>query len=93
MSMTLEQVIAVVQELPPDLQSEVGDFALFLRNKQSLQSAKRADEGLPSLSGARQQPHFKWIGALRELRQEFTSVELQHKVSEWRAESSLRSSK
>ena len=88
MSMTLEQVIAVVEELPPALQSEVGDFALFLRHRQSVQATGRLGDPTSPVS-ARQQPHFKWIGALRELRDEYTSVELQHRVSEWRVESSL----
>ena len=31
-----------------------------------------------------------WRGALRDLRDKYTSVELQHKVTEWRIEKELR---
>ena len=27
---------------------------------------------------------FDWIGALKELKDKYTSVELQHKINEWR---------
>lgn len=27
---------------------------------------------------------MEWAGALKDLRQKYTSVELQHKISEWR---------
>jgi len=69
MTMTLEQVITVVKALPPDLRTEVGDFALFLKEtKLPQQTAK---------------PQLKWRGALRHLRHEYTSVKLQHKVLDW----------
>ncbi len=29
-------------------------------------------------------PRFDWAGALKELREQYTSVELQHKIAEWR---------
>jgi hypothetical protein len=29
---------------------------------------------------------FDWEGALEDLRDQYTSVELQHQISEWRAE-------
>ena len=32
---------------------------------------------------------FRWIGGLAEFREEYTSVELQEKVSDWIVESSL----
>ena len=35
-------------------------------------------------------PTFNWAGGLKELRGEYTSVELQEKASEWRAESARR---
>lgn len=34
-------------------------------------------------------PRFSWIGGLAEFRDEYTSVELQEKVSDWIVESSL----
>lgn len=60
----------IMRDLPPELQREVEDFALFLREKHTAK---------PHGS-----PNFAWAGALEDLREEYTSVELQHKISEWR---------
>ena len=56
--------------LPPELQQEVEDFIEFLIEKR--------------LKRRKGKPKFNWAGALKELRQQYTPVELQHKVSEWR---------
>ncbi len=60
----------VVEQLPPDMQQEVRDFAEFLLEKQQQK--------------ARGKPSFEWAGALKDLRDQYTSVELQHQVTEWR---------
>ncbi|MEA3345777.1 MAG: DUF2281 domain-containing protein [Chloroflexota bacterium] len=60
----------LVEQLPPDMQQEVRDFAEFLLEKWQ----KRA-KGKPS---------FDWAGALKDLRDQYTSVQLQHQVTEWR---------
>ena len=59
----------LLEKLPPDLQQEVIDFADFLLDKQRM----------------KQKGEFKfdWRGALRDLRNKYTSVELQHKILEW----------
>lgn len=62
----------LVKELPPDCQEEVKDFVIFLLEKRN----KRP----------RRQPTFSWAGALKDLRDQYTSVELQHKISDWRVE-------
>jgi hypothetical protein len=62
----------LVRELPSELREEVRDFIVFLIQKKSKK--------------ARGQPSFEWEGALKEMREEYTSVELQHKISEQRAE-------
>ena len=56
--------------LPPDIQREVEDFALFLIEKRSKKRYKKLS--------------FAWAGALRTLRDKYTSVDLQHRLSEWR---------
>ena len=58
--------------LPPELQQEVEDFIEFLIEKR--------------LKRPKGKPKFNWAGALKELREQYTSVELQHKISEWRIE-------
>lgn len=60
----------LVKQLPPHLQDEVRDFAEFLIERQA--------------NKPRRKPRFDWAGGLRDLRDEYTSVELQHKISKWR---------
>jgi len=60
----------LINQLPPDLQQEVEDFVQFLKEKR--------------LNRPRRKPTFSWAGALRDLRDKYTSVELQHKISECR---------
>jgi len=60
----------LIDRLPPELQQEVQDFVEFLLEKR----ARRP----------RRKPKFDWAGALRDLRDRYTSVGLQHKIAEWR---------
>jgi len=66
----MEDIADRIKELPPELQQEVEDFIEFLREKR--------------LKRTRGKPNFGWAGALKDLRDQCTSVELQHKISEWR---------
>ncbi len=66
----MEALGEFVEKLPPDLQQEVKDFIEFLLEKR----AKKT----------RGKPKFDWAGALEDLRNQYTSVELQHKISKWR---------
>ena len=66
----METLKDFVDQLPPDIQQEVRDFAEFL-----LEKRKRRPKS---------KPQFDWAGALKDLRDETTSVELQHKIAEWR---------
>lgn len=65
-----ENLVRKIDELPPDLQTEVEDFVEFLY-------VRRAKKKLGK-------PSFSWAGALKELAEKHTSVELQHKISDWR---------
>jgi hypothetical protein len=58
-----------IRALPPELQREVEDFVDFLTGKQSKRPADV--------------PTFEWAGALEHLRSQYTSVSLQHAISEW----------
>ena len=62
----------VIKELPPDLRQEVADFARFLMEKRS-----RKPKGRMKLD---------WRGALEDMKEQYTSVELQHKIQEWRGD-------
>ena len=59
-----------IRELPPGLRREVEKFVESLQKKH--------------LKRHRGKPKFGWAGALRDLRGKYSSVELQHKISEWR---------
>ena len=61
-----------IRELPEDLRREVLDYIEFLLKKYK--------------SGEIEARKFKfdWEGGLSEIREKFTSVELQHKALEWR---------
>ncbi len=55
--------------LSPDKQQEVVDFIMFLESKKIEKKRKL---------------EFGWMGGLKELKDKYTSVELQHKINEWR---------
>ena len=59
----------LIKKLPPELHQEAEDFLEFLVKKRG-----RKPQAPPNL---------EWRGALRHLRDRYTSVELQHKVQEW----------
>ena len=61
----------MIQALPPELQREVRDFVAFLVARQ----AKKRKTKM----------RFEWQGALKEMRGQYTSVELQHQISDARA--------
>jgi len=59
----------LIRELPPEFHKEAEDFLEFL-------IAKRARQPTGALK-------LDWHGALRHLRDKYTSVELQHKALVW----------
>jgi len=62
----------MVNELAPGEQGEVRDFVEFLLWKQ--RSIKRM------------KPQFDWAGALKYMRDEYTSVDLQREIARMRSE-------
>ena len=63
----------LIDQLPPEFQEEVRDFVEFLLEKKVLRPKREKEGGL----------RLDWRGVLRELRDKYTSIELQHKVLEW----------
>ncbi len=57
--------------LPQDLQKEVLDYIEFLLKKHGAKNKGTKFK-------------FNWAGGLSELKNKYTSVELQHKAKEWR---------
>ena len=70
MSHSNRSVEELMRELPPEAQDEVRDFAEFLSQKSARKHTGEAK--------------FNWAGAASDLRDRYTSVQLQHKISEWR---------
>ncbi|MBS3905784.1 MAG: DUF2281 domain-containing protein [Syntrophaceae bacterium] len=66
----MKNIEEMIKELPPELQQEVEDFIKFLLEKHVRKPIGKFE--------------FGWAGALKDLRDLYTSVELQHKISEWR---------
>jgi len=67
----MESLDELVQELPPDEQQEVRDFALLLLNRR----------GRPG-----RRLRLPWARGLREYRDQYTALELQRKALEWRGD-------
>jgi len=59
-----------IKELPPEAQRELEDFLEILISKHSKRGSRRLK--------------LNWRGGLKELRDKYTSVELQHKALEMR---------
>ena len=57
--------------LPPELQTEVRDFAAFLLER--------------TVAKKHSPMTFEWAGVLKELGGQFTSVQVQHQISDWRS--------
>ena len=66
---TLDEVVEATKELPEELQSEVRDFARFLRESRVPRPRRKLRQD--------------WAGGLREFRDKYTSLELQKKALEW----------
>lgn len=59
-------------QLLPENQNELRHYLEFLIAKQEAR--------------ARRPPQFDWAGAAADLREQHSSVELQHEIANWRAE-------
>lgn len=66
-----KEIEGKIRELPDDLRREVLNYVEFLLTKYKNKGATT------------EKFKFDWEGGLSELREKFTSVELQHKASEW----------
>ncbi len=72
---TVEEVVELTKKLPERLQEEVRDFARFLGEKRARPTRKKL--------------RLDWARGLKDLRDEYTSVELQHKSLDWWVEAAL----
>jgi hypothetical protein len=68
----MENIEERIKALPPELRQEIEDFVEFIYSRW--------------IKKTRSKPNFDWGGALKDLKEQYTSVELQHKISDWRIE-------
>ena len=68
--MQIRSLDKLIKQLSIHEQEEVCNFVLFLLQKHE---KKRHIK-----------PQFKWAGALKNLADQYTSVQLQHQISSWR---------
>ncbi|MBM3332188.1 DUF2281 domain-containing protein [candidate division WOR-3 bacterium] len=62
----VDDTVKLIRELPDELQTDVADFARFLKESRARPMRTRF--------------RLDWAGAGRHLKDRFTSVELQHKA-------------
>lgn len=70
--MEIQIIKSKLEELPENLRNEVYDFMEFLMQKHGATKRKKGKF------------KFDWEGGLSDLKEKYTSVELQHKSLEWR---------
>jgi len=68
----MKNIEEIIKELPPELRHEVEDFV------QSLLARQKRKTGVKL--------RLDWVGALRDFRDQYTSLELQKKALEWRGD-------
>jgi hypothetical protein len=67
---TAKSLEELVRELSPDMATVVRDFIEFFLSKQERRVGRLLQQD--------------WAGALRDYREQYKSVELQYKASDWR---------
>jgi len=72
MDITPKAIEEIMQELPPELQHEVYDFARYLLDTKVKPNRKRL--------------RLNWAGGLSDFRDQYTALELQQKALEWRGD-------
>ncbi len=62
----------LIEQLPPELEEEARDFLEFLLERKVGKKGRKLRQD--------------WAGALSDYREQYTSLELQKKASEWRGD-------
>jgi hypothetical protein len=68
----IKQIGEIIGQLPPESQTEVINFAKSLLEEKGSKPERK--------------PRLKWVGALKHLRDEYTSLELEKKALELRGD-------
>jgi mRNA-degrading endonuclease RelE of RelBE toxin-antitoxin system len=70
--MVMKNLEERLKKLPPELHQQVIDFVDFLLEKKGRQRGKKLRQD--------------WAGALKDYREQYTSLELQKKALDWRGD-------
>ena len=62
----------MVREVPSEYRAQLRDYVESLLARRSIEQPSK--------------PQFAWAGALQDLRDQYTSVELQHRIAGWRSD-------
>ena len=62
----------LVREVPSEYKAQLRDYVESLLARRSIEQPGK--------------PQFAWAGALEGLRDQYTSVELQHRIARWRTD-------
>ncbi len=65
----MDTLLEIYNRLPPELQREMVDYAQYLSQK--------------SMSITKKKMQFNWVGAIRDFRGQYTSLELQKQGMKW----------
>ncbi len=68
----MQSIEEIIKVMPPNLKQELEDFARFLLEKRASKPGRKLRQD--------------WAGMLRQYREQYTSLELQHKAPEWRGD-------
>lgn len=74
--MNVNEIGIKIRKLPDHLIPEVLDYIEFLLNKYGSKETVKSEN--------KNKFKFDWEGGLSKLRDQYTSVELQHKAMDWR---------
>lgn len=69
-----------INSLPHESRIELENYIDFLLYKYNLLNSNEEQIN----RGNEQKPSFEWAGGLKDLKKKYTSVELQHLISDWR---------
>ena len=72
MSEPMKTLEEMVREVPSEYRAQLRDYVESLLARRSTEQPGK--------------PQFAWAGALEGLRDQYTSVELQHRVARWRTD-------
>ncbi len=70
MSEVTKSLEEMVREVPPEYRDQLRNYVKSVLGRRSVEQSGK--------------PQFTWAGALEGLRDQFTSVELQHRIARWR---------